>query len=49
MVEGAGFGSCIMVIDVDSGVIGVRESTHSMAPKMAMAASSIEATREPLR
>jgi hypothetical protein len=48
VVEGASFGSCTMVIDVDSGVVGVRESTRSMAPKVAMAASSMQATREPL-
>jgi len=32
-----------VVTDLDSGVVSVRESTHFMAPKAAMVASSMEA------
>jgi len=40
---GHSFGSASVVTDLDSGVVSVRESTHSMAPKAAMVASSMEA------
>lgn len=40
---GHGFGSTSVVTDLDFGVVSVRESTHFMAPKAAMVASSIEA------